>query len=536
MASSPVSRPRTAAWLAFALAAATILLNAQALSGEFVSDDLLYVVQNPSVQEPGSLWKEPFPAQLGRQLGLYRPVTVASYALDFAVFGLDPIAFHLTNLLLAGVVAGLVFWVLLLWTAWMPLALALSALWAFHPTHVEPVAWVSGRSELLALLGGLSGFLLFRRARHSRSWVLAFLAALAVCLGTAAKESGLAWVAVIVADEWMFGIHRVTMRIRRLLPMIGLPLGLWLYRGTVLGGLGPEGQQVVFGDVSGWDRWALHARLLLESLSKTFWPTGLSTHHSEAPFREAGLGSILAAAALLIGIGIASARKRSRRVGFGALVFLLTLAPVLHFIPIGEGFADRFLLAPTFGVALALGACVVATSSRRRIAITIALAGLSVAAAVTSYRQVATWQNERALWTQAESVHPGDPEVLFGLAYASLVHEDDSQAARQAIQWLSRIVTNSPDWRPPDVLFNLGYAHERCSEFQLAGNYYRIAATRYEGPAVSWAMERLLNLALSKRLILSAGEASLCVSRLLKAEPDPSRRRELEQRYRALFE
>jgi hypothetical protein len=136
-----------------------ILLNAAVYSQirtfDFVNyDDGVHVYNNLPIQRgltgPGVEWA--FTSVL---ISNYIPITTMTYLFDFQFHGLDPAAYHLTNLLFHAANSLLLFWVLFrLSSALWPSALV-AALFAVHPLHVESVAWISARKDVVSTFFGL---------------------------------------------------------------------------------------------------------------------------------------------------------------------------------------------------------------------------------------------------------------------------------------------------------------------------------------------------------------------------------------------
>jgi protein O-mannosyl-transferase len=115
----------------------------------------------------------------------YRPLSNLSFLLDHQVWGLRPFGYHLTNLLIHLANVALFFWILLAVTT-PPTALTAAAIFAFHPLAVEPIHYVSARTDSLPVLFGLLGILLARKERNLGVAGLFLLSALS-------KETGLAF-------------------------------------------------------------------------------------------------------------------------------------------------------------------------------------------------------------------------------------------------------------------------------------------------------------------------------------------------------
>ena len=156
--------------------ALALLLYLPSLGSGFISlwDDGDYVTRNERIQSltwPAvkSWWSEPV-------LGSYAPLTLASFALDHAIWKLDPFGYHLTNILLHALASALVVWLLMLLRA-PPLAAGIAALlYLSHPAQVEVVVWISERKALLAAVFLLLSFIVYIRSTRgstaSRSGLL----------------------------------------------------------------------------------------------------------------------------------------------------------------------------------------------------------------------------------------------------------------------------------------------------------------------------------------------------------------------------
>ena len=133
---------------------------------EFVYDDYWLVVNNTILRAPHHLHELfTMPKRIYVNMwGFHRPITILTYWIDLRLFGPNPFGFHIVNLFWHTATALLVFVLLReLWPAEPLMAFGAAALFAVHPVHTEAVAWVSGRSEILATFWGLLAFWAHRR-------------------------------------------------------------------------------------------------------------------------------------------------------------------------------------------------------------------------------------------------------------------------------------------------------------------------------------------------------------------------------------
>ncbi|MBI3540196.1 MAG: hypothetical protein HY076_07990, partial [Candidatus Eisenbacteria bacterium] len=170
-------------------------LFANIFAGGFVLDDHFLIERNPRAHSLAGVGLafttdvQRFQSGAAAPPAYYRPLTLASYVVDYALWGSRPGPFHLANLIahaLAAVLAALLFMRLFasVWTA-----AAAAALWAAHPIASESVAWISGRTDAFAtcgVLGALIAWLRWREGGGHRWLALAALVTYAACL---AKES-----------------------------------------------------------------------------------------------------------------------------------------------------------------------------------------------------------------------------------------------------------------------------------------------------------------------------------------------------------
>src|ERR1043166_1307761 len=156
---------------------ATIILYAIDLRLDFFRvDDQQYVVHDPwikgvTAENIKHILTTPYFVN-------YSPLHLFSYMLDYAINGLDPYTFHLSSNIWAGIVAGFVFLTALGLTGRYFMAVAAAALFVVHPVHVEAVAWIASRKDLVATAFALPSFLAYLRYRNekpSRWYVISLL-------------------------------------------------------------------------------------------------------------------------------------------------------------------------------------------------------------------------------------------------------------------------------------------------------------------------------------------------------------------------
>jgi hypothetical protein len=201
----------------------TVLLYSPDLHlGFFGVDDPDYVVKNPwirsmSGENIGHILSTPYFAN-------YSPVHLFSYMVDYAIVGQDAFTFHLSSNIWAGIVAGFVFLTALALIQNRWIALSSAVLFVVHPVHVEAVAWISSRKDLVATAFALPAFLAYLRYRRegTKSWYIVSILLFAIAV--AGKLSVATFPAVFFAYDFFIEKRPLTRAIVDKIPFLAVAL------------------------------------------------------------------------------------------------------------------------------------------------------------------------------------------------------------------------------------------------------------------------------------------------------------------------
>lgn len=403
--------PRPALLVAGMIAAVAVSY-LPALSGGFIWDDRDIIENEPTVQELQPLhvyFQRRFFAddvQPDEDRGFYRPVVMISLAIDHAIGDGNPFHFHLTNLLLHLACCVLVFLLGRRAGASPPIAALTALAFGLLPRLTESVAWISGRTDLLAALGVL-GALVVHRPKSSTARSLG--AAVLLLFGLFAKEVAAAGFCVIAIREWRelpgsLGARLVSTT-RRLVPFA---ISAAIYGALRLSSSidapikhlnVPDGRRpIVMLETIGTYVW-----MLLAPLSPRTQIGSLGVSHPG--MLALGIAVIVGTIALLVRL-----RKHPPAPATADALVLgaAAIAPVLHLIPLSVNVvaADRFLYLPAAAVAI-LGArgLSLAPQRVRTAAVTVVLALLPALAWSTRHRSM-EWSHELLFWTRAVETAP----------------------------------------------------------------------------------------------------------------------------------
>ncbi len=449
---------RWAAFLVPALLAVVLALPAR--TGGWIRDDAVYVVNNPQVVGGRPLLEAfltPFAPSSGDLLGLYRPMTTVSLALDARRGGETPTAFHETNLLLAALLAATFAGLLMTLGLHPGLAAAAATLYAVHPVRTEAVNWISGRSELLMAWFSLLALWVGSRPGFAR----ASLAALLVVAATFAKEQG---AVVLFLLPLLPGLPLAARRLHLMVTGVALAAAL-SFRLHVLGTIGPEGAMQVLGGVSLWERFLFGLQFLADYASKVVAPMPLINEYDDPTIPVSSARILLGGMVLLaslFAVWAAWSREESDRLrargAFGYLLFFIPLVPVLNIVyRTGETFAERFMTLPMAGAALLFGICMERLwKSPTRAALL--LFGCALPFIVLSYRRSDEWQSVDTLF---ESQIRSAPQVGGGyqvLAAALLEREGGAESAPGSFDRVADLLQKAVERSPARVQSALAYA------------------------------------------------------------------------------
>lgn len=448
-----------------AVAIVGVLAYLNTLSNDLVFDDLGFLTGNVALQRPwdlAAIFGGPY-RLFDLPTALYRPLTVWSIAVDTRInlaLGLAPAAptvLHLTNLLLhAGAGVALFAWLTSL--AWpVRWSLLTAAVFAVHPIHVEAVAAIVGRAELLAALFGLLMLTAHRRRRHVAWCVVLYLFAMW------SKESAATFLAVAVAMDVAFRHETDRWPIRRYAAYVAT-FGVWLTcRAMNLSGETPA---IAFVDNPAasapvWSRWLTAARVQLEYLQRLLVPVDLSSDYSysQIPVVTSVLDvHVLAAAAVALGVVAFCWRTRRSHavVWFAVIAYLAWFATTSNVVmPIGTIMGERLAYAPSIALCLLIGYAGWRLERRAPRASAVGAAVVIVLFAALTVARNRTWADEITFYRTQVASAPGSAKAHFGLGVALAAKRDDAAA----IVEYERALAIYP--RYPDVYLNLGNALRR---------------------------------------------------------------------------
>ena len=500
------------------LLAVTLYAYWPATNHDFVNyDDQLYVTSNAQVQSGLNLESISW-AFLHPVVGNWHPLTMLSHMLDCEIFGLKPWGHHLTSILLHGINTALVFLFLCRLTGATWRSLMVAALFGLHPLHVESVAWVAERKDVLSTFFGLLCLIAYadyaraselknRKAEIGKQTSLYYsLAWLFFALGLMSKAM-LVTVPFIflLLDFWPLNRWQPT-RLRWLfiekIPffLLAAIIGVVTYIVQKNDGMMRSMANLPFGDRLG------NALIsYVRYLGKFFWPENLCVYYPHPGHWP--VVAVLAAFFCLVFVTWLVHRLRKACLTVGWLWYLGTLLPVIGLVQVGgQSLADRYVYIPSLGLLIMVvwGAYGLARPWRHH-AVALSLAGCAaiILCFTLTRQQLGYWHDNEALYHHALAVtennylahhnlgtalyQNGQIDEAINQYRAAILVEPDNAAAHydlgtalalkgqtiEAISELQESIRLKPD--DAESHKNLGTAFGRAGQMDEAISQYREA-------------------------------------------------------------
>jgi len=458
-------------WILPVVSLASIFCYANTLLNGFVYDDKIQILSNPYVKSWQYLPKI-FGTTVWSFIGAagdtnyYRPMMTFTYLLLWQAFGDLPFGYHLFNILLNTLVVAFVYLAgKELFKNW-PTAAVAAALFAIHPIHTEPVAWIAGVPDLEATLLFVAAFFIYvRRPRLQRGGhVLIAVFYLAAIL---AKEPALLLAPLLAYYEHFVrpGHEQIPTpaKIRQYLPICCVGLGYLILRSLLFGKLAPvlQHSQVT------WREGIFSAFALITSYTRLlFWPAPLSAFHTFHPNSSFWDPSVLIGAAIVLGclFLLAYFHKTDPRLSFCVLWIGLTLGPVLNVRWMAANvLTERYLYLPSIAFCWLAGSAArhlwllcdtrqpLRTPGRALLSIVgLVLAGLGTSNIVLRNQ---VWRDDLTLYTTTLRTDP-DSYVMHLNLGTTYFATWNFTAAEKELQFALRLKPDSPN-----VLNALGSAY-----------------------------------------------------------------------------
>ncbi len=463
------------------LIAVIFIVYSNTLQNQFVWDDDQFIVNNSAIRSleewPRYFYDVQTHATTTHFL-VYRPLRTLSYAVDYALWQLNPARYHLTNVVLHCLTVLMAYGVARMIFGHNLLALIIALLYGIHPVQTEAVAWIKGRDDLLCALFYFAAFRVFLHAlkqglsgRHI--WLISVLYALALL----SKAMAITLPVILFVYQMMVyraGLfknstaiaqrHGLHLYLIMYLVLGVVAIGFFLLRFAVIGRVS---QTEWLGGTFGATMLTM-LPAVAHYLKLLIFPLHLHADYSAFPIStwlfEGRIIISLAVVLMVVAAGVVC-RRRLPLVTFGLLWLGITLLPVSNIIPTMQFVAERFLYLPVFGFCLVVVELFAWGYGRARAAPRTVLVGLLVALlgfyAIRTVVRNADWKDRETLFRVTAEAAPNS--IRPNKNYAVCLLNRGAYAEAGAI--FERLVRLDP--LNHELIRHLGYAwyyDERTTE------------------------------------------------------------------------
>lgn len=380
-------------------------------------DDQFYVLHNPLIRDISINWLQETFSTLQVQ-GIYHPLTILSYTLDYAIAGLEPDVYHTTNLVLHAFNVGLVFWFIYLLSGSTNIATWTAMLFGIHPMHLESVAWISARKDVLYTVFFMSGLISYWYYLQGgkRQLSVYLLCLLWFILSLLAKGMAVTFPLLLFCLDFLLNRQLKITVILEKIPFLLLSLGFGILaviteqKGAALAEL----HQYDYGESIVVAFYTITVYVI-----KAFMPFHLSAFHPYPNLGEEAIPWFYYVAVIPLGsllYLVYRVGSRYREVAFGAAFFLVSILPVSQIVPVGSAvLAERYTYVAYIGLFFLMGLAWNQWTKRQwgdqrpyRTFVVCLCSGWLLLMGWIPHDRTDVWQNGETLWSDVIEKYPND--------------------------------------------------------------------------------------------------------------------------------
>lgn len=407
-------------------------------------DDDVYVLDNPFLRSLS--WehlKVIFTTELGAN---YHPITHLSLALEYQLFDGAAWGFHLVSLLLhLANVALVAYLTYLLFNKKIEIALVAGFVFGLHPMHVESVAWVSERKDVLFLFFLLASLIFYHFYIHKKNTIYFVSACLLATLSMLSKPAAVVLPALLLLMDWWYRRRLNVGLILEKTPFALLSLGL------VVLTLYFQSQYEALNKIHVYtlsERLVFACYAWLMYLGKFFVPVSLSGFYHYPPLGAPLPLAISAAPLILFSLlfFLIWKGRKSRLLVFSIVFFTLSLLPVLQIIPVGSSvISERYTYLPYVGLGFGIAGFVLFLMEKhpRQLAIqTAVMAALCTLLALGTWERCGVWKNDFTFWSD---VIKKQPLAVNGHTHLGTYFRENNESVK-SLEYYNRALDIHPEF------------------------------------------------------------------------------------------
>jgi len=429
--------------LACLLAVIVLLVFLPSLRNGFINwDDQVYVLDNSSIKAlTGAHLHKIFTSYY---VSNYQPLTLLSFLVNYQIGHLEPFGYHLTNLLLHLLNGLLVFWLVRLLRGRDAFAFFVALLFSIHPLRAESVAWVAERKDVLYAffyLGALVSYVYYLQRQLKTRYLWAALVFFFLSLLSKSMAVTLP-VMLFCFDYFLRRRPDLHMFLEKIPFFVLSAFFAFVALYSVYGG---SHDIVGLAAAERFHNGPLFT--LAFYLGRIFWPAGLSAYYPADVFYATAYRLSSYLWPLVFFSVFILAVRRSRAVVFGCLFFVVSLLPLLQFLPMGDTkVADRFVYVASIGIFFILAEGffrlwdkIGGRVTGIRVFLVVLLAAAALFCATTTYRRCRVWETSVTFWTDILKKYP-QVVIAYNNRGLAFINEGSYRKALMDSTEMSRII------------------------------------------------------------------------------------------------
>ncbi len=424
---NPIIGSSTRSFLtAFSICIVTLVVFIPALQCDFTNwDDNFLITKNPLIKDfsitgIGKIFSS-------FSLNHYHPFVLLTYAIEYKLFGLSPFHFHLSNVILHALNVLLVYFLAKLIIGNKISAIIVALLFAIHPLRVESVVWIAERKDVLStffIFLSLISYIYYRTTNNNFQVVFAFVFFISALLSKAmAITTPLLFILYDYYKEGKLEKNKVY----QLIPFFSFSFLFGVIAVIAQYSTGFSANDPTFNFLKSF---FLPTHSLVFYLVKFLYPFNLSPVYPYPEIVGANYSMLFWLSPLIVALIVYLVYRfgrQNRLLIFGFLFYLISMLPVIQFIPVGRMIAaDRFSYLPLFGIMLIISQIIpllINTFNKKyflKILLFVNLVGIGLLLSILTSKQISAWETSITLWNKVIQDNPLYAEGYnnLGLSYA----------------------------------------------------------------------------------------------------------------------
>jgi tetratricopeptide (TPR) repeat protein len=460
------------------IAGGCFLAYSPAIKGPFLWDDHNYITNNELLSAPDGLWRIWFSTDVPSQ---YFPFVYTTFRFEYQLWGLNPIGYHVDNIILH-IISALLLWLILRRLS-IPAAFVAAAAFALHPVNVESVAWITQRKNTLMLVFALLSVffyieLVVRSPTKRRSVVFYLLSLFCFALSLFSKTTACVLPLVLILILWLKEVPLNTRRLLQVAPyfVMGIAMGLL----TMWWEKNHQGVGLIDLGLTFPDKLLIASRAIWFYAGKIFWPLNLAFSYPRWKIDAAEPAQYVWLLVCFVAAGgLFIFRKPIGRAPVAAILFFaIALFPMLGFFTLYTFLyswaADHYAYMGTIGLitlAVGIGSSIIYRLGKMgRMVGPVVAAAVLIALGILTWRQAGLYSNPELIWRDTLKKNPDSWLAHNNLGLVLITHNK----LDEAIVHLSRsleLVKDTKELHPHDIAaahFNLALIYRGQNKFDEA--------------------------------------------------------------------